>query len=37
MEAIAGHKIEPIDLVVVNLYPFRKTVTATPPPAFEVR
>ena len=36
MDAIAGHKIDPIDLVVVNLYPFRKTVTATPPPAFEV-
>ena len=37
MDAISGHKIQPIDLVVVNLYPFRKTVTATPPPAFEVR
>ena len=36
MDAIAGHKIQPIDLVVVNLYPFRKTVTASPAPAFEV-
>ncbi len=36
MEAIAAHNISPIDVVVVNLYPFRATVTATPPPAFEV-
>ena len=26
MEAIAAHRIAPIDLVVVNLYPFRETV-----------
>ena len=26
----------PATQVVVNLYPFRKTVTATPPPSFEV-
>lgn len=26
----------PAAQVVVNLYPFRKTVTATPPPSFEV-
>src|SRR5687767_5302607 len=25
-EAVAHHQIEPIDLVVVNLYPFEKTV-----------
>ncbi|GFR42966.1 hypothetical protein Agub_g3964 [Astrephomene gubernaculifera] len=36
MAAIAQHNIGTIDLVVVNLYPFRKTVTASPPPAFEV-
>jgi phosphoribosylaminoimidazolecarboxamide formyltransferase/IMP cyclohydrolase len=33
MEAIAAHDIRPIDLVVVNLYPFRETVArggATP-------
>jgi len=36
MTAIAAHKISPIDLVVVNLYPFRKTVTASPAPEFEV-
>ncbi|KAL6753076.1 AICARFT/IMPCHase bienzyme-domain-containing protein [Haematococcus lacustris] len=35
MGALDSHKIAPIDLVVVNLYPFRKTVTASPPPAFE--
>ena len=28
MSTIEGHDIEPIDLVVVNLYPFRSTVTA---------
>ncbi|KAG2422701.1 hypothetical protein HXX76_015865 [Chlamydomonas incerta] len=36
MAAIAAHNIGTIDLVIVNLYPFRKTVTATPAPAFEV-
>lgn len=35
-QAIESHKIGTIDLVVVNLYPFRKTVTAKPAPAFEV-
>ena len=37
MEAIGKHKIDTIDVVVVNLYPFRKTVTASPAPSFEVR
>ncbi|GLC46861.1 hypothetical protein PLESTB_001542000 [Pleodorina starrii] len=36
MAAIAQHNIGTIDLVIVNLYPFRKTVTAEPAPAFEV-
>lgn len=36
MDAIGKHDIGPIDLVVVNLYPFRSTVTATPKPSFEV-
>lgn len=36
MDAIAQHKITPIDLVVVNLYPFRATVTKSPAPSFEV-
>ncbi|GIL66614.1 hypothetical protein Vafri_20102 [Volvox africanus] len=36
MAAIAKHNIGTIDLVIVNLYPFRKTVTSDPPPAFEV-
>jgi len=36
MDAIGKHSIGPIDLVVVNLYPFRSTVTATPAPSFEV-
>ncbi|KAF5833916.1 cytidine deaminase-like protein [Dunaliella salina] len=35
MSAIEQHKIGTIDLVVVNLYPFRSTVTATPPPSFD--
>lgn len=34
LSAIAEHSIAPIDVVVVNLYPFRATVTQTPPPAF---
>ncbi len=37
MQALETHKIGTIDLVVANLYPFRKTVTANPPPKFEVR
>ena len=37
MEAISAHGIEPIDVVVVNLYPFRQTVTAASAPSFEVR
>lgn len=36
MAAIAKHNIGTIDLVIVNLYPFRKTVTADPAPAFDV-
>jgi phosphoribosylaminoimidazolecarboxamide formyltransferase/IMP cyclohydrolase len=32
MEEIARHGIEPFDLVVVNLYPFRETVAAGAPP-----
>ena len=36
MEALSTHNINTIDVVVVNLYPFRATVTATPPPAFAV-
>lgn len=35
MDAINKHNISTIDVVVVNLYPFRKTVTSDPPPAFE--
>jgi phosphoribosylaminoimidazolecarboxamide formyltransferase/IMP cyclohydrolase len=35
MAAIAGHGILPIDLVVVNLYPFRQTVTAAAAPSYE--
>jgi phosphoribosylaminoimidazolecarboxamide formyltransferase / IMP cyclohydrolase len=34
VDALAQHGISPIDVVVVNLYPFRATVTANPPPAF---
>ena len=34
MSQIATHSITPIDIVVVNLYPFRATVTADPPPEF---
>jgi phosphoribosylaminoimidazolecarboxamide formyltransferase / IMP cyclohydrolase len=34
--AAATHGISPIDVVVVNLYPFRQTVTASPPPAYDV-
>lgn len=36
MAAIEGAGIAPIDVLVVNLYPFRATVTATPPPAYDV-
>lgn len=35
MDAISSHAIDPIDLVIVNLYPFRQTVTSDPPPSFE--
>ncbi|KAK9790335.1 hypothetical protein WJX73_003262 [Symbiochloris irregularis] len=35
MEAIAQHGISTIDVVVVNLYPFRQTVTADQQPSFE--
>ena len=34
MDALSQHGIGAIDIVVVNLYPFRTTVTAQPPPAF---
>ena len=37
MEAISQHNITPIDLVIVNLYPFRQTVTAAAKPSYEVR
>lgn len=33
--AINEHKISPIDVVVVNLYPFRQTVTASQAPSYE--
>ncbi|EFN54652.1 hypothetical protein CHLNCDRAFT_24638 [Chlorella variabilis] len=36
MSAIAEHSITPIDIVVVNLYPFRQTVTAANAPSYEV-
>lgn len=36
MSSLSAHEILPIDLVVVNLYPFRATVTAHPKPAFDV-
>lgn len=36
MEAISKHNIQTIDVVVVNLYPFRATVTKSPAPSFEV-
>lgn len=35
MAAIHDHKITPIDVVVVNLYPFRQTVTAEQAPSYE--
>ncbi len=35
MAAISEHKISPIDIVVVNLYPFRQTVTAEQAPSYE--
>jgi hypothetical protein len=37
MAAIEQHSITPIDVVVVNLYPFRQTVTAADKPSYEVR
>lgn len=36
MSQIATHSILPIDVVIVNLYPFRATVSADPAPAFDV-
>ncbi|DBA77368.1 hypothetical protein WJX79_000116 [Trebouxia sp. C0005] len=35
MAAISDHNICPIDIVVVNLYPFRQTVTADEAPSYE--
>ena len=35
MAAISQHSISPIDVVVVNLYPFRQTVTAQQAPSYE--
>ena len=35
MAAIDEHKISPIDVVIVNLYPFRQTVTAQQAPSYE--
>jgi AICAR transformylase/IMP cyclohydrolase PurH len=35
MAALEQHNISTIDVVVVNLYPFRATVTKSPPPPFE--
>lgn len=35
MTAISEHSISPIDVVVVNLYPFRQTVTAQQAPSYE--
>lgn len=35
MQAIESHSIGTIDIVVVNLYPFRATVTATNKPSFD--
>jgi phosphoribosylaminoimidazolecarboxamide formyltransferase/IMP cyclohydrolase len=35
MSAIQQHNIAPIDVVVVNLYPFRQTVTAAQTPSYE--
>lgn len=34
MAAIDEHHISPIDVVVVNLYPFRQTVTAEQSPSY---
>ena len=36
LDAIRAHGIAPIDVVVVNLYPFRATVTAPTSPTFDV-
>ena len=35
MAAISDHNISLIDIVVVNLYPFRQTVTAEQAPSYE--
>ena len=35
MAAIDEHHISPIDVVIVNLYPFRQTVTAEHAPSYE--
>ena len=35
MAAISQHSISPIDVVVVNLYTFRQTVTAQQAPSYE--
>ena len=35
MAAIEHHRISPIDVVVVNLYPFRQAVTAVEAPSYE--
>lgn len=37
MSAIEQHGIATIDLVIVNLYPFRQTVTAATKPTYEAR
>lgn len=37
LQAIEKHAISPIDIVIVNLYPFRQTVTAASKPSYEVR
>ena len=33
--SLLQHNIQPIDIVVVNLYPFRQTVTAANKPSYE--
>lgn len=35
LPALLQHNIQPIDIVVVNLYPFRQTVTAADKPSYE--
>lgn len=37
MAALEEHSIDLINIVIVNLYPFRQTVTAEQKPAYEVR